>query len=404
MIEIIVTSFPFLIRLAYLRWQGMPVTFYNVHRALFLWAILALIVFFAVFYYYPKSYTGITPFRTVPVVAETGGTVTEVFVKGGDHVKEGDVLFSVDDTTQKAEFALAQSQLHEVQAAMSAAQIDVDMAKAAIDAAKAGLAQVELTKADQIALRAKGSAAFRQSELERAITMVQTREAEVRAAASQLERAKTHADEILPAQLASAQASLDKANITLAKTRTKSRVSGTVEQVTLNEGARAVPMPMSPVLLLVPDREGDARGRIVAGFSQVSRTEIYEGMAAEVACESNFSITMKDTVMPARITRVQEPISSGAVAPGGRLMEPGERVKRGQVVVHMDLVHEQHKELLVPGGTCMVQLYTTSLDGELEGSVTEHVVAALGIIKAVGLRIRAWLGLASGIGLASSGH
>lgn len=404
MIEIVVTSVPFLLRLAYLRWRQIPITFYNVHWALFLWAVLALAVFFAVFYYYPKSYTGIAPYRTVPVVAEAGGTVTEVFVKGGDHVEKGDPLFAIENSIQKADLDLALSQVDEVESAIIAAHINVETAEAALDAAQAALAQAQNTKSDQIALQAKGSAAFRESELERATTMVDTRHAEVRAAKSQLAAAKVQAEGTLPAQLASAHAALEKANAALAKTRTLSLVDGTVEQVALSAGVRAAPMPMTPVMLLVPDRSDAERGRIVAGFSQVSQTEIYAGMAAEVACVSNFNIAMHNTVMPARITRVQEPISSGQMAPSGRLMEPAERVNRGQVVVHLDLVHQEHKDLLVPGGACMVQLYTTELDGEYKGTTTEHIVAALGIIKAVGLRIKSWLGLASGIGLVGAGH
>ena len=107
MIEILVTSFPFVLRVIYLRWRGMPITLYNVHRALVLWFALAVAVFFAVFYYYPKSYTGLVPFRTVPVVAESGGTVSEVYVKGGDKVALGDPLFSVEDAAQRASVAIA---------------------------------------------------------------------------------------------------------------------------------------------------------------------------------------------------------------------------------------------------------------------------------------------------------
>lgn len=404
MIEIVVTSFPFLMRLAYLRWRGLPVTLYNVHRALFMWFVLALIVFFAVFYYYPKSYTGIVPFRTVPVVAESGGAVTDVFVTGGQHVEVGDKLFAVDDSDEKVDVDLAESKLDEVESAIAAAEAEVDMAEAALDASESALVQAELQADDYLELQARGSAAFQESQLERALSMVDTRSAEVRAAEAQLDAAKVQLTEILPAQRASAVAALDQAELALGNTVTLSRVSGTVEQVTLNRGSRVASVPMSPAMLIVPDRTEKERGRIVAGISQVSRTELYVGMAAEVACDSNFNIGMRDTVLPARIARIQDPISSGALAPSGRLMEPSQSAKRGDVVVHLDLVHPEHHEKLVPGGACMVQLYTTDLDGELEGTATAHVIQALGVIKAYGLRIRAWLGLASGIGLTGGGH
>ncbi|MEM9634585.1 MAG: biotin/lipoyl-binding protein [Pseudomonadota bacterium] len=404
MIEILVTSFPFVFRVLYLKWRGIPITLYNVHTALFMWFILALIVFFAVFYYYPKSNTGLVPFRTVPVVAENGGTVTEIFVKGGDHVKVGDPLFAVENSTELAKVEYAERKVGEIDAAIDAALLDVDTAEAALDAAEAALKQAETTLEDHRELQARGSAAFQPSQLERAISQRDTRLAEVEAAKSQLAAAKVQAAAVLPAQLESARTSLKQAEIELNKTRVHSFVDGTVEQVTLSIGSRAAQAAMSPAMVIIPDRSTRESSRIVAGFSQVSRTELYEGMAAEIACESNFNIGMRNTVLPARITRIQKPISSGQMAPSGRLMEPAERAKRGQIVAHLDLVHPEHAELLVPGSGCIVQAYTTGLKGSMEGTMTSHVIEAMGIIKAVGLRIKAWLGLASGIGLTGSSH
>ncbi|WP_422023268.1 HlyD family secretion protein [Roseibium sp.] len=404
MIELLVTSFPFILRVLYLRWKGLPITLYSVHRALFLWFVMALIVFFAVFYYYPKSFTGIVPFRTVPVVAEAGGTVTEVFVKGGEHVSVGDPLFAIENTSELAKVEIAQRKIVEINAANEAAHLEVETAQAALEAAVAALKQAEITLADHEELRRRGSAAYQPSQLERAQSQRDTRAAEVDAATSKLSTARVQANAIIPAQLESAKASLKQARSDLDKTRVHSFVDGTVEQLTLSVGARAAQAAMSPAMVIIPDRTNMESGRIVAGFSQVSRREIYEGMAAEIACESNFHIGMTNTVLPARITRIQTPISSGQMAPSGRLMEPAERAKRGQVVAHLDLVHPEHQELLVPGSGCIVQAYTTHLKGPLEGTFTAHVIEALGIIKAVGLRIKAWLGLASGIGLAGASH
>ncbi|WP_171105561.1 MULTISPECIES: biotin/lipoyl-binding protein [unclassified Ruegeria] len=125
MIELLVTSFPFVLRVIYLKWRELPVTLYNVHRALFMWFVLALIVFFAVFYYYPKSYTGLVPFRTVPVVAENGGTVTDIYVKGGDRVEPGDPLFAVENASEQAAVELATRKVEEIESAKLAAELQV---------------------------------------------------------------------------------------------------------------------------------------------------------------------------------------------------------------------------------------------------------------------------------------
>ncbi len=404
MIELLVTSFPFVLRVIYLKWRGLPVTLYNVHRALFMWFVLALIVFFAVFYYYPKSYTGLVPFRTVPVVAENGGTVTDIYVKGGDRVEPGDPLFAVENASEQAAVELATRKVEEIESAKLAAELQVQTAQAVLDAAITAREQAELVLMDHEALQAKGSAAFQVSQLERAQSTLSTREAEVEAAETQLGVAQVQATAVMPAQLASARASLKQAQVELSKTLALSSVDGVVEQVTLNVGSRAAQAAMSPAMLIVPDRKDAEKGRIVAGFSQVSRTELYEGMAAEVACESNFNISMRNTVLPARIVRIQEQISSGQLAPSGRLIEPSEKAKRGQIVVHLDLVHPEHRELLVPGSGCIVQSYTTNFEGEMEGTLVAHGIQAMGIIKAVGLRVKAWFGLTSGIGLIGGGH
>ncbi|QUS58568.1 HlyD family secretion protein [Pseudovibrio brasiliensis] len=404
MIELLVTSFPFVLRVWYLRWKGIPVTLYNVHYALVLWVFMALAVFFAVFYYYPKSFTGIVPFKTVPVVAENGGTVTEVFVTGGDRVKVGDPLFSTESAMEQAKVDHANRKIDEIKSAIKAAHLEVETADAALDAAKTGLNQAEMTLADHEELKMKNSAAFQRARLERAISQRDTSVADVKAAKAKLEAAKVQAYSTLPSQLASAKATLEQAEIELKKTRVYSLVDGVVEQVTLHVGARAAQAAMAPAMVIIPDRTQKEGSRVVAGFSQVSRTELYEGMAAEIACESNFNIAMYHTVLPARITRIQKSISSGQMGPSGKLMEPGERAKRGQIVAHLDLVYPEHQKYLVPGSGCVVQTYTTDLKGDMAGGFTAHVISALGVIKAVGLRVKAWLGLAIGIGLAGSTH
>ncbi|WP_217354444.1 MULTISPECIES: hypothetical protein [unclassified Ruegeria] len=57
-----------------------------------------------------------------------------------------------------------------------------------------------------------------------------------------------------------------------------------------------------------------------------------------------------------------------------------------------------------PGSGCIVQSYTTSFEGDMEGTLVAHGIQAMGIIKAVGLRVKAWFGLTSGIGLIGGGH
>lgn len=400
MIEIVLTSFPFVLRVLYLRWRGMPVTLYNVHRALFLWLLLALAVFFAVFYYHPKSSDGIVPFRIVPVVAERGGTVTEVLVEAGQRVEPGEVLFTTDDRDEKAAVALAQSQIKEVDTAIDAAKTEVRAAEASVNQAKAALEQANNNLADQEELRSRNSPAFRENDYQRIVNTVAGREAEVAAAQASLDSAQLKLDEVLPAQRATAVAALEQANVNLDNTKVRSQVSGVVEQLTLNVGARAGQTNLGPAMLIVPD----APAHVAAGFSQMARAVLHEGMAAEIVCMTSLNVSMTNAVLPARVTRIQNVIAAGQTPPTGQLLEPSQLVNAGSIVVHFALEHADHAPHLVDGSNCMVQTYTTHVSGSLEGTILAHGIETLGVLKALLLRVKAWVALAAGIGLGGGGH
>lgn len=225
----------------------------------------------------------------------------------------------------------------------------------------------------------------------------------MRAARAALDLARFEVEEVLPARLARSIAELEEAKTELAKTQIFAEIDGTIEQLTLNVGARASRLARNPAMVIVPDRTSDEPWQIVAGFAQATRSVLHVGMAAEVACESNFNIAMKDTVLPARIVRIQNVVAAGQLAPTGRLIEPRERALRGDIVVFLEVVHPEHHALLVEGSGCMVQAYTTHVGGALQGSVIAHGIEALGVLKAILLRVKAWVALAAGIGLGGGG-
>src|SRR5688572_8633675 len=95
MFELVLTSFPAVIRYYQLKRRGEAMTVWNMKTAMFLWAVLAFFLFVAIFYFHPKSYSGLLPFRTVSVVAQTSGPVTELAVSNGQRVATGDLLFRI---------------------------------------------------------------------------------------------------------------------------------------------------------------------------------------------------------------------------------------------------------------------------------------------------------------------
>ncbi|MBV8803791.1 MAG: biotin/lipoyl-binding protein, partial [Sinobacteraceae bacterium] len=54
----------------------------------------------------------VTARREATVSAQITGKLTEVLIEEGDHVKEGQVLAHLDDTSQRAGLAQAEAQLH----------------------------------------------------------------------------------------------------------------------------------------------------------------------------------------------------------------------------------------------------------------------------------------------------
>lgn len=400
MIELTVTSIPFVLRILYLRWKGLPITLYNVHMALFAWLALAFIVFFTVFYYYPKSYTGFVPFRTVPVVSENGGTVTAIKVDNGSRVSPGQVLFTVDNTTETAAVKTAELKLAEIEKSFASAEAEMHAAQASLDRENAELEQARQVFDDQDELRRRKSPAYNERRYQAAVADRDSSEAKVAQAQANLDAARLQLDQVLPAQKESATAQLEQAKVELEKTIVRSFVDGVVDQLTLHVGARAAQFAANPAMLIIPDRDEAHPRRVVAGFAQVTRSVLYVGMPAELACDTNFNVAMKNAVLPARVAAIQPEIAAGQVAPTGRLIEPSEFARRGEVVVLLETVYPEHEKLLVNGSGCAVQTY----DRNLGHGAFAHIVGALGIIKAWGLRIKVWLALVSGIGLAGGGH
>lgn len=403
MIELILTSFPLLFRLAYLRLRKKPVTVYNIHRSVFVWFLLFLALVFTIEYYHPDTNSGIVPFRVVPVVAEKSGTVTSLHVRAGQKVNPGDLLFTVDDSSEDAAVAVAQSKLEEAREQVAVAKSELQEARAALDITKARLDVANIQLSNQQALRDEKSPAFALDRYLRAQDEQKDRVAEVAQAQAELATAELQADKLAPSELATAQASLQQAQVELDKTKIHAVISGRIEQLTLNVGDRASQVALNPAMVIVPDRTEDDPAEIVAGFTQVNSSVLHVGMPAEVACESNINNGMHNSVLPARVTRIQNSIATGQIVPTGRLIQPSERTGQGDVVVHLKLEHPEQQDLLVNGSRCLVQAYTTRISGSLAGTTMGKIIEAWAIEKAIIMRIKVWVMLGTGAGLGGAG-
>ncbi len=397
MFELMFTSFPVIIRYYQLKRRGEAMTVWNMRTSVFLWAVLAFGLFLVIFYFHPKSYTGILPFRTVSVVAQTSGPVTEVNVENGQRVSKGDVLFRIENSSQLAAKQQAEAQFGLIEANEKKAQDSLQAAQASVAEVAAQLAKlrVDLENARTLLGRNVGTAdAVREAEAAVAVA-----EAELTAAQAQVDLVQADIEDTLPAQREAAEASLASAEAALAKTDVHSFTDGVVTQLALSAGSPASQLILSPAMVIIPDRPEGVPLRFVAGFSQVARSTMYEGMPAEIACDSNISLSFRNAVVPARVAFFQPAIATGQVVPSGNLLELNNTPGRGSILAYFELEYPEHEEVMLDGSGCIVQTYTNNLDG-----LVGHIIGATGVIKAVGLRAKVWAGLISGVGLSGGGH
>lgn len=396
MLELLLTSFPVIIRYYQLKRRGEAMSVWNMRTAFFLWGIMAFALFVMIFYFHPKSYSGVLPFRTVSVVAQTNGPVTEVNVRNGQRVSNGDLLFRIENSAQLAELKRAQVGLEALTADEAKAENQLSAAEASVVEAAAALdlTREDLEQASLLADRKVGTQdAVRTLQAEATVD-----EARLAAAQAQIALVETELNDSIPAKRKSAEAAVEAAQAALDKTEVRSFTDGVVTQMVLGAGSPASQLILSPAMVIIPDRDPDVPIRITAGFPQVARSALYVGMPAEIACGANIGLTFKNSVLPAHVSSIQPAVAAGQLVPGGQLVEPRAAMTQGSLLVYFELAHPEHASIMLDGSGCIVQTYTNNLPG-----FGGHVIAATGVIKAVGLRLKVWGALISGIGLSGGG-
>ncbi|WP_299655074.1 HlyD family secretion protein [uncultured Tateyamaria sp.] len=393
MFELLLTSFPVVIRYFQLRRRGEAISVWNMRTAVFMWAAMAFALFLTIFYFHPKSYSGLLPFRTVSVVAQTNGPVTEVPILNGQRVAKGDLLFRIENSTQTAALNQAKAEFDRIAAVEVKAQDALLVAQSSVTEATASLdkLRVDLENAQTLFERNVGTEnAVR--ELDAAVAVA---EAELAAAQAQVDLAQTDISQAIPAERRAAEAAVERAQVALDQTAVHAFSDGVVTQLAMSVGSPASQLILSPAMVIIPDRPEGVPLRITAGFSQVARATLYEGMPAEIACDSNIAMSFRNSVLPARVASIQPAIAAGQIVPGGRLLEAENGLRRGSMLVYFELEHPEHEAIMIDGSGCIVQTYTSNLSG-----AAGHVIAATGVVKAVGLRLKVWGALISGVGLA----
>jgi multidrug resistance efflux pump len=369
---------------------GHEITFFSVWFELRFGIISCLMLTVAlitvIFYYHPSTDTATLYFRTVPILPEINGRVSEVNVEFSAPVKKGDVIFKLDSSKQQAAMETARRKVAEVDAAMLAAQADVLKAEGQIQQAQGDYQQAsdELnTKRD---LQQRNPGIVPQRDIEKLQVLLAGRQGAVDAAVASKQSATTRVTALLPAEKASAQAALDEAQVDLDKTTVRAGVDGRVEQFTLRPGDVVNPV-MRSAGILIPDA---VRRTLAAGFGQIEAHVIKVGMIAEATC-----ISKPWTIIPMIVTGEQDYIAAGQFRGGEQLVEAQQVQAPGTVLAFMEPLYKGGLDGVTPGSSCIVNAYTSNHDliaskdtGAFKGLVL-HAVDAVGIVHAMLLRIQA---------------
>jgi len=246
---------------------------------------------------------------TTPVLPTVKGRVVEVNVKTGDRVQEGDLLF----------------------------RIDPEPFQYAVDQLEADLSLAISNLADATELFEKKFAS-----------------------AKDVERAQASVDS-LTAQLANARYELSETDV-------RAESDGYLAQVRLRPGALAVPMPFSPLMTFVHDKDRFLLG----GFQQNPLQNIQPDFEAEV-----IFIALPGKVFAATVGGMSEIMAQGQLLPDGKLITLDGVTPAGRVLVRIDITDDLSGYQLPTGAKAYVAVY----------SDTWKPVA---IIRKVILRVMSW--------------
>ncbi|SPJ28274.1 HlyD family secretion protein [Falsiruegeria mediterranea] len=350
-------------------------------------AIAAISVITVLFYYHPATSSVASYYRTLTLLPQFGGRVSEIYVKNNQKVKAGDPIFRLDAVSQEASVQAAKAAIAEVDASVSVAQTDLAAAKAGIVQANAALTQSNEDLARNQTLLEQGSSAVKLTEIERLQNLVDERVALVDAAEAQLAAVEQRISVVIPAQRDSAEAQLAQAQAELDKTLIVAGVDGTIEQLSLQVGDFVNPI-LRPAGILVPDSTGHKRFQ--AAFNQMAAQVAKPGMVAEIGC-----MTQPFTVYPMVVVAVQDVIPSGQVRPSDRIFDPQNNPVPGSIMVFLEPLYSDNAPDLPPGSNCLANLYTNNherLEHDEDLGTGEriflHVVDTIGVVHAAGLRLR----------------
>lgn len=230
----------------------------------------------------------------IAVAGEVTGLITRVNVADNQHVRAGDVLFTIDPASFTAAVREADAQIATAQARVTAMTADITAKAAELAGARDDLALAQANYTREKALMDKGfNTRARMDTAQHAVASARDRigaiQAEVDQARAQL--AKGAAVPGVDPAIAAAQALRAKASLDVGRTVVRAPADGVVTQVTRLQVGQMV-FPGVPMLSIV--RDGSAR--IEANFKETDLARMRRGQPADIELDAYPGLVLRGRV------------------------------------------------------------------------------------------------------------
>lgn len=314
-------------------------------------------------------------FVSVPIVPAVKGIVVSVDATPNTPLKKGDILFQIDPkpfeikvAKKKAQLAEAEQQVKQNESQLQAAKASVKKAVADRDRAKTSYNRY-----------AKGAASggrggvFSEQEVENRRQLYLASEAGLEAARADQQRTQLIFESEIDGvntRVAQLRADLDAVEYDLERTVVRAPSDGIITQVTLRPGVMAVPIPLSPTMIFIPDQGCE----VIGSFWQNSLQRMKPGHKAEVIIDA-----VPGHVFTGKVKTVLPAMSEGEVQVSGNLVSASRVATHGRALAVV-VLDEDLRDYALPRG----------VQGKM-AIFSDHDPLHVSLIRRILLRMLGWL-------------
>jgi len=174
----------------------------------------------------------------VPIASQVSGIVVDVFVANNEYVEAGQELFRIDPGTYQLAVETAQANMQSARQATGASGAGVDAAMASVESARAGLVRANQDGVRLRRIKEEDPGAISDRRLEQAEASVAVAVAQLASAEANLEKARQDLGETgdQNSRILQAQAALDQTQLDLSRTTIRAATDGLLTDVRLDRG------------------------------------------------------------------------------------------------------------------------------------------------------------------------